>query len=36
MSKWVIAEPLMTRSRTLSPGANRPVQLPSDVVPLIR
>ena len=35
-SKYVIAEPLMKRRRTFSPERNRPVQLPSAVVPFIR
>jgi hypothetical protein len=35
-SKYVIAEPLMKRSRTRSPGRNRPVQLPAGAVPFIR
>jgi hypothetical protein len=35
-SKYDIAEPLMKRSRTFSPGANRPVQLPAGARPFIR
>ncbi len=35
-SKILMAEPLMKRSRTLSPGLNRAVQLPAGVVPFIR
>ena len=35
-SKYVIAEPLMNRSRTRSPDLKRPVQLPSGVTPFIR
>ena len=35
-SKYDIAEPLMKRSRTRSPGLNSPVQLPAGVMPFIR
>jgi hypothetical protein len=31
-----MAEPLMNRSRTRSPGANRPVQLPAGATPFIK
>ena len=35
-SKYVIAEPLMKRSRTFSPGGTGPVQLPAGAWPFIR
>ncbi|CFN81840.1 Uncharacterised protein [Bordetella pertussis] len=35
-SKYVMAEPLMKRSRTRSPGLNSPVQLPAGDLPLAR
>ncbi|MNL66571.1 hypothetical protein D3C87_1910600 [compost metagenome] len=35
-SKYVIADPLMKRRRTRSPGSNKPVQLPAGVAPLVR
>ena len=35
-SKYDIADPLISRSRTRSPGVNSPVQLPAGGCPFIR